>query len=214
MLVAKGKHCLPVIPIYFFIFTEVNTANLAPQHSTDSIYLKSFSYIPDFSLKATSTITYLKIRRAHYIASRKITLISKTTVREEEENEAYDREMQKASWLSNASNNSDLIAEHKKALGELGRTSSHPTLPMNKLRSESVLSGRSFNSEHGEDTKPTSINENYVYQNSPKKEDCTYEVGGGDKKEEESTEDVDEEAVPMIHCDDDHVRDNIPLTKC
>lgn len=191
-------------------FPEVNTTNLAPQHSTDSIYTKSFSYIPDFSLKATSTITYLKIRRAHYIASRKITLISKTTVREEEENEAFDREMQKASWLSNASNNSDLMSEHKKGYGELGRTSSHPTLPVNKLRSESVLSGRSFNSEHGEDIKPTSINENYVYHNSPKHENSTFEIGaGGDKKEG----DVEEEAVPMMSCDD-HVRDNIPLTKC
>ncbi|CAC5420325.1 CNNM [Mytilus coruscus] len=188
---------------------EVNESSLAPQHSTDSIYLKGDVYIPDFSLKATSTIIYLKIRRAHYIASRKVTLIGKTTVREEEENEAYDREMQKASWLSNASNNSDFILVDKKGLAQVGRTSSQPSLP-NKVRSESTLSGRSTNSEKPEEPKPTHLNENYVYQNSPTKENGMVDQGDGDKREDLICD--AEELTPMISYEDQNVKDNVPLT--
>ncbi|XP_076101621.1 unextended protein-like [Mytilus galloprovincialis] len=190
---------------------EVNESSLTPQHSTDSIYLKGDVYIPDFSLKATSTIIFLKIRRAHYIASRKVTLIGKTTVREEEENEAYDREMQKASWLTNASNNSDLILVDKKSLAQHGRTSSQPSLP-NKVRSESTLSGRSTNSEKPEESKPTPtrLNENYVYQNSPTKENGLVDQGDGDKKEELICD--AEELTPMISYEDQNVKDNVPLT--
>lgn len=193
------------------LFLEVNESSLTPQHSTDSIYLKGDVYIPDFSLKATSTIIFLKIRRAHYIASRKVTLIGKTTVREEEENEAYDREMQKASWLTNASNNSDLILVDKKSLAQHGRTSSQPSLP-NKVRSESTLSGRSTNSEKTEESKPTPtrLNENYVYQNSPTKENGLVDQGDGDKKEELICD--AEELTPMISYEDQNVKDNVPLT--
>jgi len=182
---------------------------LTPQHSTDSIYLKSDVYIPDFSLKVTSNIIYCKIRRPHYIASRKVTLIGKSTVREEEENEAYDREMQKASWLTNATNNCDLLVSDKKALGEIGRTSSQPMLEVNKVRSESIRSGRSVNSDKHEEYKPIRINENYVYQNSPTKINDKEDGGGGDQKEEDC--DIGE-VTPMIMYGDHELKDNVPLT--
>lgn len=138
-------------------------------------------------------------------------MIGKTTVREEEENEAYDREMQKASWLTNASNNSDLILVDKKSLAQHGRTSSQLSLP-NKVRSESTLSGRSTNSDKPEESKPTPtrLNENYVYQNSPTKENGLVDQGDGDKKEELICD--AEELTPMISYEDQNVKDNVPLT--
>lgn len=132
-----------------------------------------------------------------------------STVREEEENEAYDREMQKASWLTNATNNCDLLVSDKKALGEIGRTSSQPMLVVNKVRSESIRSGRSVNSDKHEEHKPIRINENYVYQNSPTKTNGNDDVGDGDKKEEEC--DVGE-VTPMIMYGDHDTKDNVPLT--
>lgn len=132
-----------------------------------------------------------------------------STVREEEENEAYDREMQKASWLTNVTNNCDLLVSDKKALGEIGRTSSQPMLVVNKVRSESIRSGRSVNSDKHEEHKPIRINENYVYQNSPTKTNGNDDVGDGDKKEEEC--DVGE-VTPMIMYGDHDTKDNVPLT--
>lgn len=193
-------------------FSEVNDSILTPQHS---IYLKSNVYTPDFSLKATTSIIFCRIRRAHYIASRKETLIGKTTVREEEENEAYDREMQKASWLTNATNNCDLIGSEKKALGEIGRTSSQPMLTVNKVRSESMRSGRSVASEKVEEPKPTRINENFVYQTSQTRENGNIDVGDGDKSDEKHDDREVGEVTPMITYDDHdvhYVKDNVPLT--
>ncbi|CAH1783100.1 unnamed protein product [Owenia fusiformis] len=46
--------------------------------STDSLYRPKQSYIPDFTVKATSDLQYLKVKRSHYIAARRATLMERT----------------------------------------------------------------------------------------------------------------------------------------
>ena len=45
--------------------------------SSDQVYQRPAKYVPDFSVKATTNLLYLRIRRPHYIAARRATLLER-----------------------------------------------------------------------------------------------------------------------------------------
>lgn len=45
--------------------------------SCDQVYQRPTKYIPDFGVKATNATLYLRIRRSHYIAARRATLLER-----------------------------------------------------------------------------------------------------------------------------------------
>ena len=45
--------------------------------ASDSVFTKPNKYIPDFSLHATSDLLYMKLRRAHYVAAYRATLMER-----------------------------------------------------------------------------------------------------------------------------------------
>lgn len=64
---------------WHLIFSGIKETMLSPTggSSSDSIYvMKSEPYVPDFSVRATTNLQYLLIKRGQYIAARRATLLS------------------------------------------------------------------------------------------------------------------------------------------
>jgi len=62
---------------YKLSIPEVNDQILNPTSNSDSIYIKNEPYIPDFSVRATDQILFLRIKRAHYIVARRATMMGR-----------------------------------------------------------------------------------------------------------------------------------------
>lgn len=84
-------------------FVEINDNSLIYPSSTESLYIKSEPYIPDFSLRVESNLLFVRVRRAQYIAARRATMMGKANLKSEDE--AFAKEWHKVKILSNLTNN-------------------------------------------------------------------------------------------------------------
>ena len=54
-----------------------NQSMVSISSSSDQVYQRPVKYVPDFSVKAMSNVLYLRIRRPHYIAATRATLLER-----------------------------------------------------------------------------------------------------------------------------------------
>ncbi|KAL4231606.1 Metal transporter cnnm2 [Mactra antiquata] len=95
----------------------VNEKVLAPSSNTDSIYVKNEPYIPDFTVKATECLLFLRIKRPHYIVARRATLMGRSQQNNMKEDEAFNKEwthLSKINQCNNATEESRVEVHEKK----------------------------------------------------------------------------------------------------
>lgn len=73
----------------------------------DNPVVKPEPYIPDFSMKPTTDIVYLKLSRGYYIASRRATFLGRSKHSEHTEDEVFHKECINAKLLTNINSISD-----------------------------------------------------------------------------------------------------------
>ncbi|KAK3095751.1 hypothetical protein FSP39_018578 [Pinctada imbricata] len=132
--VGKDKMSFSSGPFSFYGVKALQLTDTVLSHNqgttgSDSLYVKSEPYIPDFTVRADSDLLFLRIRRAFYIAARRSTLMGRSVKVKENDDEAFNKEWKKARFLTNLSGNCDPNSpyeprEHVALQQDMRRTSS------------------------------------------------------------------------------------------
>ena len=141
----------------FYVFLDVHDSMVQPfNYSDDS---KHEHYIPDFSVKATNSVIFMRIRRDHYIAARRATLMGRSKYRmSNAEDETFNREWNKISKVTDSGSNLtneelvDIIVNNS-ALSNSKRSLNSTGGDRNSL----VLDGRKLNSSCQSLSKPSEV---------------------------------------------------------
>ncbi|XP_053406690.1 metal transporter CNNM4-like [Mercenaria mercenaria] len=192
-------------PFSYYGIKALNISDkvLSPSSSTDSMYVKHEPYIPDFTLKATDNLLFLRITRPQYIVARRATMMGRSQQIAMMDDEAFTKEwthLSKINQCNNAKNTfsadihnaTDNKIEDAKTEDNLNRSFSSKSSISVLKRTESKDSGWNFStSEKPADTSESDLEQ---VELTPKED------------EEKLTEKVDSSSSDKNHKSSDHER--------
>lgn len=92
---------------YFSLPAEMNEG-LGAATSKDSISVKNEPYVPDFTFTATTAMQFLRVRRVHYMAARRATILFQSQQASHSEDETFNKEWNQAVREGFSKNNSSI----------------------------------------------------------------------------------------------------------
>ncbi|XP_060594921.1 metal transporter CNNM4-like isoform X2 [Ruditapes philippinarum] len=155
---------------------------LSPSSCTDSMYVKHEQYIPDFTLKATESLLFLRITRPQYIVARRATMMGLSKQNTMKDDEAFTKEwthLSKINQCNNAKNafpadvhhSSDNKLEDAKNEDNLNHSFSSKSSIGVMKRTDSKDSGWNFStSEKPVDTSESDLEQVEIMLKESKKE--------------------------------------------
>ena len=78
---------------------SLQQSSLSISSSSEQVYQRPVKYVPDFGVRAVTNVVYLRIRRSHYIAARRATLLERAPKKQQALDNAedlFDKEWQRA----------------------------------------------------------------------------------------------------------------------